>query len=120
MITPEPKNFSQEVISGFVTYSVWNNLGKVLALINSLLIIYVFSVYDYGTYKLVFAFLGILQMFQLSGFDGVISNDVLRSVGEKNEPRAGRIFFEFAILKLFFSALIFLGFRVIISVNLLG
>ncbi len=108
LVNSNTETFSSEVAQGLVAYTFWNNIAKVFATLSALLIIYLLTVYEYGVYKLVFAFVGIAQIFEFSGFDSVISNDIIRASGVKNERKAATIFFEFAIVKICLSVAIFL------------
>lgn len=99
--------FTLEVARGYLTSGIWGNIGKVLSFLNSLLVIYFLSVYDFGIYKLVLAFVGFAQIFLFSGFDGVIFNDIARTRGANDFKTADRIFLEYLFLKIFLSLLLF-------------
>lgn len=102
-------SFSLEVARGYLTSGIWGNIGKALSFLNSLLVIYFLSVYDFGVYKLVLAFVGFAQIFLFSGFDGVVFNDVARLRGDGDKRGASRTFLEYAASKLIISLLLLLA-----------
>lgn len=93
----------REIFQSGAIYSGSILLNRIVAAINTFVVIYFLTVYEYGVFRLVLSLVGIFQSFVISGLDGVVRNDIAIDLKNKDQNRASQVFFEFAFLKLFLS-----------------
>lgn len=98
----------REIFQSGAIYSGSILLNRIVAVINTFVIIYFLTVYEYGVFRLILSLVGIFQSFVISGLDGVVRNDIAINLKNKDQNRASQIFFEFAFLKLFLSLIMWI------------
>lgn len=112
MVQKDTHNFFNHFVRGAVHYSVGGTLAKILVFLNVALILSIVDPYQYGVYKLAFSVFITINGLLLSGINGLVLNDVIhyRTTGEVS--KAGRLFYEFSVIKLVLGilALIFFYF----------
>lgn len=96
----EQKPLSTQIAKGATALGFWNLFNKIPDLLNSLLVIYLLSVYEYGVYRLVLSIISVSQIALFDSLNGIVLNDAARELGEKNKSRASRIFFEYSLVKI--------------------
>lgn len=101
------KSFARAVVEGGLWFSGSSAAVKVVGLANTILVLRLLSVYEYGLYHLVLAAYGLASVFFLSGFDQIALADLMRAKGADDTGRVRRIFFEFFLLKAGIGALLF-------------
>jgi len=106
MENPNNFSFAQKFIGGEVHFAFWKILTRFLSFFVSLIILSSLKVYGYAVFLLILSAYGAMSGF-LSMGGGVVSNDLIRFVGEGQEDRAKRLFFEYHGVRLFFGFLFF-------------
>ena len=93
------RSLQEFFIKGEFSLRFWESIASGVSLINSFIILTALSVFEFGLYQLVLAFIGIIGGFNIDQLDGAISIEMRRHFG-KNEPgKAKRIYLEYALLK---------------------
>ncbi len=105
-------SFSKKFISGEAHYGFWNLIAKGFGFGNTFFIIASLTLYQYGGFRLLLSFYGLLSdSIGLGG--GVVGNDIVRFVGEKKEDKAKKLFYEYNRLRVFVGislwAIVFFG-----------
>lgn len=101
-------SFSRKFIEGETLSGFWSLALYGIVSLNSFLIVYFLTVYDYGLYQLILSVIAIALSFTAGIFDDLIVTDLSRYLGKKEYGLAKRLFGEYAFLKLGLTALIFL------------
>ncbi len=95
----------------------FDNIAMVFGLVNSYFIIHTLSVFQFGSYQLVLAFINLLDNFNLEFVDGVVIVEMRRYFNVKNPAAAKRLFLDSAMIKipiaLLSALIIFLGAHII-------
>lgn len=100
-------SFARAVVEGGLWFSGSSAAVKAVGIANTILVLRLLSVYEYGLYHLVLAAYGLASVFFLSGFDQIVLADLMRAKGEGDPGRARRIFSEFFLLKAGIGAALF-------------
>lgn len=101
-------SFSRAVVEGGLWFSGSNAAVRAVGIANTVLVLRILSVYEYGLYHLVLAAYGLASVFFLSGFDQIVLTDLMRAKGAHEIGTVRRIFFEFFVLKIGIGAILFL------------
>ena len=105
-------SFTRSFVHGELHYRLWYFIARGIGFVNSAIVIASLTTYQYGTFQLFLSFSAITAgLLSLDG--GVIGNDIMRAVGEKDEVRAKRLFLESFWIRAFigvvFWAVVFFG-----------
>ncbi len=96
---------------------IFDNTATAVGLVNSFFIIHTLSVFQFGLYQLVLAFVNLLDNFNLEFIDSVVTVDVRRYLNVGKLAAAKRLFLDNAYLKMPLAVLsalaVFAGARVI-------
>lgn len=103
------RSLSEFFIKGESAARVWDGIGSAFGLVNSFFIISALSLYQFGLYQLVLAFIELVGSFNLDLFDGVVSVEMRRYFNSGNVAIAKRIFKEYAVVKIMVAVLMTLG-----------
>jgi O-antigen/teichoic acid export membrane protein len=88
-----PKPFYKTYLKGEFFFGVWNVVSRGVGFFNTLIVLSKLTVYQYGVFQLILSsFSGIAVFMGLGG--ETMRNDILRYVGERDIPRAKRLFYE--------------------------
>lgn len=113
----ENYSFSKKFIEGEVLSTFWNLAIKFVVLINSVIILTLLTVYDFGLYQLVISFITIANSLALGGIDAIVEVGVSRLIGQANIKSAKKLFLEYAgvkiVLSAVFAVLVFFGAEII-------
>ena len=96
----------------------WELVASGASLINSFLILSFLSVYHFGLYQLVLAFIGLVGGFNLDQFDGAISIEMRHYFNRGEKSLARRIFSEYVVVKLMLA--VFLALAVFLGASLIA
>ncbi len=114
IMTSKPIKFSfaKKFVSGEAQFGFWDTVSTFIGFINTFFIISALTVYEYGVFQLALSVYAIFNnVLALGG--SVVSNDILRFIGQGREAEAKRLYFEYQIprfiLGLCFSAFILFG-----------
>jgi len=89
----------EEIVESGVWYGMSTLITRLTAVINTFLIIYFLTLYEYGVFRLILSLVGIFQAFILSGLDGVIRNEIAHYLKGSQPQKAAKLFFEYVFLK---------------------
>lgn len=103
------RSLSIETIKGTLFLGSWGTISKVLAIINSFIIIYLLSVYEYGLYALVLSIVSITEIVLFENMDQMIINDMLIEKSRDNLVKAKKIYQEYFLYKAIFGLLGFIA-----------
>src|SRR3989344_9681796 len=93
-------NFTkEEILESGAWYGAGTIFIRLTATLNTFIIIYFLTLYEYGVFKLILSLIGIFQAFVLSGLDGVIRNEIAHYLKDNEQKKAAKIFFEFVFIK---------------------
>jgi O-antigen/teichoic acid export membrane protein len=97
---------------GEFSYGFWNFATRLVGGVNTFLVIFSLTVYEYGSFQLLLASYAGASMFLTIG-GGVIRNDILRFEAEGRSPESKKLFYELlctrAITGLILWAIVFFG-----------
>jgi len=97
----------------------WEGIATGTSLVNSFFILTTLTIYQFGLYQLVLAFIGIVGSFNVDQFDGAISIEMRHHFNKKNPHKAKRIYLEYAALKgliaFILAAVVFFGSGIVAS-----
>src|SRR3989344_1942384 len=99
MMKEGEQSFIKKYLSGEAHFGFWDSISKVIGLLNTFFIVSTLTFYQYGVFQLLLSIYAIFSNF-LSFGSGAVNNDILRSIGEGNESKAKRLFFEYAGLRI--------------------
>ena len=88
---------------------MWDLVGSAFSLINSFFIIQALSLYQFGLYQLVLAFIGLVNSFNLDLFDTVVNVEIRRYFNSGKIAVAKRILKEYAVVKIVVAILMTIG-----------
>lgn len=91
-------SFYDRFVRGEVSFGMWSGVARGIALLNTAITVSALTLYEYGAYQLLLASYSVLSVFTGVGAS-VARNDITRAIGEGDEPRAKKSFFEFAVLR---------------------
>ncbi|MEK7612052.1 MAG: oligosaccharide flippase family protein [Patescibacteria group bacterium] len=111
-------SFTKILVAGETLLGFWNATSKVLGLINSFFIIYSLSLFQYGLYQLILAFIGLVSVGLFDGINGVVLNDIIRRENEEKQETAKALFRDFVKIKLALGLLLSTG--VFLSANFIA
>ncbi|MEK7088289.1 MAG: oligosaccharide flippase family protein [Patescibacteria group bacterium] len=97
-------SFLKKFIGGEASFGFWDSVSKVIGLVNTFFIITALSLYQYGVFQLLLSVYAIFSNFLALG-GGVVSNDILRFIGEGREDKAKKLFFEYNWIRIVASLL---------------
>ncbi len=100
---------SEFSIKGESVIRVWDGVGSAFSLANSFFIISALSLYQFGLYQLVLAFIELVGSFNLDLFDGAVSVEIRRYANSGRLGAAKRIFKEYAVVKIIVAVLMTIG-----------
>jgi len=100
MAEPARPVFLKKFLSGEAHFAFWDIVSKGIGFLNTFLILSALSVYQYGVFQLLLSFYALLSNFLFLG-GGVVSNDIMRFVGEGREDKAKKLFLEYHGLRVF-------------------
>jgi len=106
----------EEIFQSSAWYGASTFFMRGIAALNTFVIIYFLTLYEYGVFKLLLSLVGIFQSFVLSGLDGVIRNEIAHHIKDNQEKNAAQLFFEFFLVKGFIAIVIWAFLVVIIKV----
>src|SRR3989344_2677953 len=106
----------EEIFQSSAWYGASTFFMRGIAALNTFVIIYFLTLYEYGVFKLLLSLVGIFQSFVLSGLDGVIRNEIAHHIKDNKEKNAAQLFFEFFLVKGFIAIVIWAFLVVIIKV----
>src|SRR3989344_4393571 len=93
-------NFTkEEILESGAWYGAGTIFIRLTATLNTFIVIYFLTLYEYGVFKLILSLVGIFQAFVLSGLDGVIRNEIAHYLKDGKQKNASRMFFEFIFMK---------------------
>lgn len=109
-------------LKGEVAKRVYDSMATAIGFANSYFTITYLTVFEFGLFQLLLAFVAILDSLNLDIFDGMVTVDMRKYVNEKKPDFAKKLFWENAILKIgisfFMAVAVFLGSGII--ANLYG
>lgn len=112
-LTKHYGSFYEFFIKGEASLRFWESIASGASLVNSFLILSFLSVYQFGLYQLILAFIALAGGFSLDQFDGAISIEMRYYFNRKEKLSARRIFSEYVVIKLllaiFLTLAVFLG-----------
>src|SRR3989344_1318793 len=88
-----------EIFGSGVWYGASTIFMRGVAALNTFVIIYFLTLYEYGVFKLILSLVGIFQVFVLSGLDGVVRNEIAHYLKDSEQKKAAKLFFEFLLIK---------------------
>ncbi|MEK7564693.1 MAG: polysaccharide biosynthesis C-terminal domain-containing protein [Patescibacteria group bacterium] len=106
------------LIKGESVTRMWDLVGSAFSLINSFFIIQALSLYQFGLYQLVLAFIGLVNSFNLDLFDTVVNVEIRRYFNSGKIAVAKRILKEYAVVKIVVAILMTIG--VFLGANLVA
>ena len=115
---PDNYSFSQKFIEGEVKSGFWNTALYGIVALNSFIIVYFLSVYEYGVYQLILSVVVLAESLAVGMLDDVVFSDLSRYIGNDNNISAKKLFKEYALFKIGVS--IFLAILVILFSNLIS
>ena len=98
-------SFSKKFLEGEAISNFWNLASYGIISLNSFIIIYFLSVYEYGLYQLILSVIAMAVSVAGGAFDGLVSVDLSRYFGRGDTASAKRLFWEYAALKFFLMVL---------------
>lgn len=102
-------SFSKKFVEGELSSGFWNLLMYAITTLNSALIIYYLSVYEYGAYQLILAIIATASSFTIGFFDNLVSVDLTRYLSRGELPFAKKLFREHAALKIILGIVVSLA-----------
>ncbi|OHA32398.1 MAG: hypothetical protein A2928_00115 [Candidatus Taylorbacteria bacterium RIFCSPLOWO2_01_FULL_45_15b] len=94
----KPAGFLKTFFYGEAHFSVWGLFSKMLGFLNMALVLSVLSTYEYGVAQLLLVSYSSVSFFMVLGA-GSINNELLRSIGSNDLPKAKAIFQRSSILR---------------------
>lgn len=101
--------FYKRLAMGEVVNSLFIVATKPLTLINSLVVIGLLSLHDFGVYRLVMSFQALISGFSINFLDNLVLNEMNVHHGENRAFKAKRIFAEYVVLKVIIGAILTVG-----------
>lgn len=101
-----PHSFAERFVRGNILERAWTLAASGLSLANSLFILAVLSVYEFGLYQLVLSAAALGSVFSVNIFDAVVGTEIARRMAAGRLDEAKRLFLEFAGFKVGAGALI--------------
>ncbi len=92
-------SFSDKFIEGEASSGFWNTLLYGLTTLNSFLVVYYLSLYEYGVYQLILSIIATASSFTMGLFDDLVLVDLTRYLGRGELPLAKKLFKEHAAIK---------------------
>ncbi|MEK7117364.1 MAG: oligosaccharide flippase family protein [Patescibacteria group bacterium] len=111
-------SFSQKFIEGEVKSGFWNTALYGIVALNSFIIVYFLSVYEYGVYQLILSVVALAESLTVGILDDVIFSDLSRYMGNDNHISAKKLFKEHAFFRI--GSSIFLAILVILFSSLIS
>lgn len=102
-------SFLNIYVKGETAFAFWNTLSKFIAVLNSFIVFTVLTLYQFGLYQLVLAFIGIVGAFMFIGINGVVVNDLIRFEKEGKRGAANKLLKEYILVRLFFGLVLFVA-----------
>lgn len=101
-------SFSKKFISGEAHFKFWSLAARAIGIIGTFMILAEFSPYEYGVFQLLLSVHAFLLGFDSLG-GTVVSNDVLRYLGEGKAPMAKKLFYEYQWWRIGLSTIVLLA-----------
>ena len=111
-------SFSQKFIEGEVKSGFWNTALYGVVALNSFVIVYFLSIYEYGVYQLILSVVALAESLTVGILDDVIFSDLSRYIGNGNNISAKKLFKEYAIFRI--GSSIFLAVLIILFSSLIS
>lgn len=105
-------SFSKKFVEGEAVSNFWNLAYYGITSLNSFVIIYFLSVYEFGFYQLILSVVAIAESLTAGLMDDLVFTDLSRYLGEKKHSFAKKLLKEYAIIKI--------GLAIILTVVLFG
>ncbi|MBX4210356.1 oligosaccharide flippase family protein [Candidatus Parcubacteria bacterium] len=96
----EDIKFAKTFIEGEFHLGLWSYIKKGVSVLDSFFILRSLSLYQFGVYQLLLTLYAFLSDVFHDLFAGVISNDIVRFVGEGKESYAKKLFLEYAVFRI--------------------
>ncbi|HLC63945.1 MAG TPA: oligosaccharide flippase family protein [Patescibacteria group bacterium] len=111
------KSLYLETLKGTFLLSSWTTVSQLVGIVNSFIVLYLLTVYEYGIYVLVLSVINMSEGALYESSDQLIITDVLIERRRNNLERAKRIYQEYALFKIIMAvvafAVLFLGAQLI-------
>ena len=88
-----------EILGSGAWYGASTIFMRGIAALNTFVVIYFLTLYEYGAFKLLLSLVGIFQVFVLSGLDDVVRNEIAQHIKNNQEKSAAQLFFELLLVK---------------------
>ena len=111
-------SFYKKFVEGEAKSGFWNAALYGVVALNSFVIVYFLSVYEYGVYQLILSVVALAESLIVGMIDDVVFSDLSRYIGNDNNIFAKKLFKEYAWFKI--GASIFLAILVILSSSLIS
>lgn len=86
-------SFSWDYLRGELAYGFWNVATKLVAALNTFLVIFSLTIYEYGSFQLLLAsYAGVAVLLSVGG--SVVRNDILRFEAKGRSSEAKKLFYE--------------------------
>ena len=86
-------SFSWNYFKGELSYGSWNFATRMVAALNTFLVLLSLTLYEYGSFQLLLAsYAGVTVLLSVGG--GAVRNDILRFEAEGKSPEAKKLFYE--------------------------
>lgn len=100
------KSVLRLMIRGELSQRFFNLIGIGLGLINSFFIITYLSVFEFGLYQLVLAFISVVSILDLDLFDGILTVEIRRHLNTGKDFFAKKLFKEMAFLRILIALIV--------------
>ena len=113
------KSLTAEALKGTVFLGSWGTLSQVIGIVNSFIVLYLLTIYEYGLYVLVLAIIGFASSILFESMDQLVATDIMIERGKGELSKAKKIFQEYFITKIILGfiafAVLFFGAEMIAS-----
>ena len=106
------KSLTAEALKGTVFLGSWGTLSQVIGIVNSFIVLYLLTIYEYGLYVLVLAIIGFASSILFESMDQLVATDIMIERGKGELSKAKKIFQEYFITKIILG---FIAFAVFIN-----
>lgn len=98
-------SFSQKFLRGEGHYAIWGTAAKGIGFLNTIITLSALTLYQYGVFQLLLSLYGLASYFTSIG-DGVVNNDITHYIKEKKEGHAKKLFFQYNLLRVIISVIL--------------
>src|SRR3989344_2972129 len=92
-------SLKQKFFYGETSFALWDIVSKAIGLLNTFFILKSLSLYEYGVFQLLLSGYAFISNFT-SPAGNAVGNDISRLIGERREPEAKKLFWEYNRLRI--------------------